>query len=457
MKKLIKQKSVIFALFTCFVFFSAYPVHSRSEEEGLNLIRLGEELFKKNDYEDALNKFSDAQSHIRTEKLRLRLHKNLSLVYYALGKEEGAREHVKKILEINIDYKLDDEIAPKYKTLFLGIQSRLKELLSETKTLVDKKSLFEAITKLEQSKEFKDHPEVVKLKNYIKQLYKTKGSGKPNDDEEKLKPLSKPNIAFFADVGLGRTKTSLLTDAGWEYETTLADVQENNFRISLNSLLDDENKQSFMFIPSLGVIKHFMNKIAVMASINFIESTFSFTSGFNFSWKWLSGPDEGETFHVTKFWQDTGKLTLIPINLNLLLTFESGIKNSKFFLYAGPTFFYTKLHLNGHIGVGIIEDGYVVDWFPLEFKIDEKEILFGGNLGAGLEITLNDEFSLYFGAQFFYFPERKYKWEVVPKIYYGELGNFQISDAEEWDIFKNIPCDIGHSILKIHLGLRFYL
>jgi tetratricopeptide (TPR) repeat protein len=153
------------------IFFIFSPLFSQAEKKGLTLIRSGEALINKTDYENAMAKFEEARHYIYTDTNRLRLYKNISRVYYALGKEKESVAYIMKVLEIKLNARLRGKIAPRYRIMFLDIQRRFKKLIYDVRALADRKLFAEARKRLEQSVEFKNYENnkrVQELKNYIK-------------------------------------------------------------------------------------------------------------------------------------------------------------------------------------------------------------------------------------------------------------------------------------------------
>jgi tetratricopeptide (TPR) repeat protein len=173
MKELIirwRSRGLNFFLSMWIIFFIFSPLFSQAEKKGLTLIRSGEALFNKTDYEKAMARFEEARHYIYTDTNRLRLYKNISRVYYALGKEKESAAYIMKVLEIKLNARLRGKIAPGYRVLFLDTQQRFKKLINDVKALADKKLFTEARKRLEQSVEFKNYEDnkwVQELKDYI--------------------------------------------------------------------------------------------------------------------------------------------------------------------------------------------------------------------------------------------------------------------------------------------------
>jgi len=175
MKELIIERRCrgrIFFLLIGIIFFSLSHLYSQADKKGVALIKNGEVLIKKTEYEKAMAKFEEARHCIYTDTNRLRLYKNISRVYYNLGKEKESVDYIMKVLEIKLNARLRGKIPPRYHILFLDTQRRLKKLRSDVRSLADRKLFAEARKRLEQSEEFKNYKNnewVQELKNYIKE------------------------------------------------------------------------------------------------------------------------------------------------------------------------------------------------------------------------------------------------------------------------------------------------
>jgi tetratricopeptide (TPR) repeat protein len=169
-----RRRKLIFFLLMGIIFFSLSPLYSQAERKGLGLIKCGETLYREAEYEEAKAKFEEALDYIYTETNKLRLYKNISLIYYALRKEKESEDYIMKALEIKLNARLSGKIkiVPRYRILFLKIQRRLKKLISDVRSFTDRKLFSEARKRLEQSEEFKNYKNnkrVQELKNYIKE------------------------------------------------------------------------------------------------------------------------------------------------------------------------------------------------------------------------------------------------------------------------------------------------
>ena len=176
------HRQLFFFLLMGIIFYSLSPLYSEAEKKGVDLIRCGEALIEEAEYEEAKAKFEEAWDYIYTDTNKLRLYKNLSILYHALGKEKESKDCIMKALEIELNARLSGNIkvVPAFRILFLKIQHQLKKLISEVTSLADRKLFREARKRLEQSEEFKNYKNnkrVQELKNYIKEA-KIKDEGK---------------------------------------------------------------------------------------------------------------------------------------------------------------------------------------------------------------------------------------------------------------------------------------
>jgi len=115
MKKFNKSGMAILALliFASAIVSSAFGQIPQSEEKGLKLLEEGESLFKSFKYEEALEKYREAFSYLKSKDSLVRFYLNISQAYYALGDEANTKIMLKKMFELESGKDIDREKYPK--------------------------------------------------------------------------------------------------------------------------------------------------------------------------------------------------------------------------------------------------------------------------------------------------------------------------------------------------------
>ena len=113
------------AFFVLLMFVSAmisnvFSQSPQSEEKGLKLLEEGELLYKTFKYEEALEKYREAFSLLKSKSNLVRFFLDISQAYYALGDEANTKIMLKKIFELERGKELNPDNYPKgYIKIFL--------------------------------------------------------------------------------------------------------------------------------------------------------------------------------------------------------------------------------------------------------------------------------------------------------------------------------------------------
>jgi hypothetical protein len=368
-----------------------------------------------------------------------------------MNDQEGERKALEKAYRIFKD--LASATDEKSIVMYYLMSLKLK------KEFIDKDLLIEYV-----KKEHPDYPTIEKLEFYgeDKKLARDniKRIARQHENEEKAKKLmeqtknmegkssSKGSFALFIDGGIGGNFKIDSFDYGWNWGTDDVSINEGG-----TVKVDPESGTSIGF--SFGMMKLFSPSWGVSVSVSSFNQKFNSESDYQFSWVWYTN----EGYSIDENFTDSGKITLMPINLNLIAVLRLGTSAGINF-YAGPTLYLTKVDLKSHVGysvTGTKSDGYVyVDWFPYEFEISESASIFGANAGLDFEYILGNNIGVYVGIQYFYVPKKEYNWQLIIKRYDGEFGNFYISDPSGNELLENFNSEINLSTYKAHLGFKIY-
>jgi tetratricopeptide (TPR) repeat protein len=311
-----------------------------------------------------------------------------------------------------------------------------KKVLKEAEIDYKNENYNQALIKCDQAYDILPGDKPLKLKRKIKN--KMEG-----------KSFSRGSFALFIDGGIGENFKIDPFDYGWNWDTVNVSVDEGG-----KVKVDPESGTSIGY--SFGMMKLFSPSWGVSASVSSFSQKINSESDYQFSWLWYT--NRGDT--IDENFTDSGKITVMPINLNLIAVLRLG-KSAGINLYAGPTLYLTKIDLKTRLGYSISatkSDGYVyMDWFPYEFQVSESASIFGANVGLDFEYILGNNIGVYVGIQYFYVPKKEYNWQLIVKRYDGEFGNFYISDPSGNDLLEKFNSEVNLSTYKAHLGFKIYL
>jgi len=223
------------------------------------------------------------------------------------------------------------------------------------------------------------------------------------------------------------------------------------------------------FGGSAGLSYFFTKALGISVSASYLQKgEVTFNGSYLFDWTWTSS---GLSYDREGSWEDMGSFSVIPINLNL--TYKMAFGDKTFLaLSGGPSIFLTNVEMNSKAGFGdawsysytIPPLTYVttlVEWFEMDVFIDQKETIFGGNIGLDIEQKIADSIGIFVGFKYFIVPTRTYTWEETrPTTYYGELDNYDWTPTSA-DVGPNIDhfptVDVKFSQWMAVVGLKIHL
>jgi hypothetical protein len=257
-------------------------------------------------------------------------------------------------------------------------------------------------------------------------------------------------FSFFLNGGF--VNKTRITNSGFEWVWG-----DDNLEIYEDCLIDPYSAVGPNFSPGGGFAFQFSNNLGFEVSASYIKQTVFIDSDY-----YLELSTDSDFAEFEKYWENDGKVEIIPISFNLVYKTQigRGIFTS---LRGGVTVFLTRVELYSNIGwADYLEDNqfYYPDYYDLEVDMIERDTLVGLNIGLDVEKRINRNFSLYVGFEYYYAPPRTYYWELFWEEgmeILGELENLILIQAP--DIHADIPVtsDLRISFYRAFGGIKIYL
>jgi len=260
---------------------------------------------------------------------------------------------------------------------------------------------------------------------------------------------TKTEFALTGGYALGNLAATSAYSDTWGPYNYLQSVNENT-AISL------ANKNSFTLGANLSYF--FTPNIGIQIGGAYFAPKGDVTSDWNFTWNWYgydSVSDNG-SFAMTQ-----GKLTTIPIYLNLIAKYRMG--SVEIFGTAGPTIFFNSFEATAS---SIYGDSYyygfgqMVDFFEIPIQIPKTTWTgFGFNAGAGIDFKFSPSVALTLEARYFYCAAKELSWTWTTGTYSSfEYGNFQDWTYNDFSAAESLTTTlkVNPSFFSFSGGFKFY-
>jgi hypothetical protein len=194
------------------------------------------------------------------------------------------------------------------------------------------------------------------------------------------------------------------------------------------------------------------------------------TSVFNYHWTWSSG----ESGSLEQGFDRLGRITTLPLSLNLAARTGTGKIQGAF--SGGLTLFRNTFRADTIFGYGTtkIEPVFVdpnwvltqyVDALPVGLRIPATSwTAVGADLGAALNLMVNDRLAIRLEARYFYCPTKTLAWNFVygnyDGIFYPDIKGQPFGAAEAADLArsgKTFMLPVNPSYVEGSIGVVFYL
>lgn len=174
-----------------------------------------------------------------------------------------------------------------------------------------------------------------------------------------------------------------------------------------------------------------------------------------------------DSFSDDAGWDSSGEISLMPITINLVYSFDIGNK-AKINFFAGPAIIFANIDLFANMGYGVVfieeydtYDLIIPEWFDIPLYISATETLFGGNAGLDIEYRVNNRIALVVGVLYFFAEERDYLWDIdLAATPIGEVNGFSMDVLDDYMGYLNeleVFNTIQFSFFKAFFGIKFYL
>jgi hypothetical protein len=142
---------------------------------------------------------------------------------------------------------------------------------------------------------------------------------------------------------------------------------------------------------------------------------------------------DGSNVQNKKGWAGTGRLTSLPISLDIVARVNAGSLEAQ--VSSGATYFRNTLRADSFFGYGVMRifSTYVApDWvmeqsidaLPVSLTIADKTwYAWGANIGFGLNLRLTGALGFRAEARYFYCPKKNLNWHFVLGAYDGIFSN----------------------------------
>jgi opacity protein-like surface antigen len=194
------------------------------------------------------------------------------------------------------------------------------------------------------------------------------------------------------------------------------------------------------------------------------------TSTFNLNWTWTSGA----TGEMEQGWDRAGGITTIPLSFNLAARIGSGKVQGA--ISGGPTLFHHAFKADTLFGYGVTRiDTEVIDQnVSITQYVDGLDVkltipstswwALGFDLGAGLNIEVNEGLAIRLEARYFFSPSKTLTWQYVygtyNGIFFGDIQGVPFGKAEADGLAasnKKFELTATPSYFQVGLGVVFRL
>lgn len=179
-----------------------------------------------------------------------------------------------------------------------------------------------------------------------------------------------------------------------------------------------------------GYVSYFITRhLGFQLLAEYMKADVPNSANLDFGWTW----SDGSNVQNNKVWTGTGRLTSIPISLDVVVKVNAGRLEAQ--ISGGATYFRNTLREDSVFGYGVMRifTTYVAPDWVMEQSIDALPVgltiadktwyAWGANIGLGLNFRLTGAIGLRGEARYLYCPKKNLSWDFVLGTYNGVFSN----------------------------------
>jgi hypothetical protein len=229
---------------------------------------------------------------------------------------------------------------------------------------------------------------------------------------------------------------------------------------------------------SFGLMYSFSKNWGAALQVGYMPATpIDMKMKYAFSWT-FSTTDNSDSYSLSKEGKDTGDISAIPVNLNVVWTLPLG-RTTFFNISAGASFLFTKLRLYSGMGNGVSYSAVVddlkwkftgsaaydkttktaswVDYYEIKLKSEEQKTSIGFNFYLDLEQKISNMLGIYLGAYYCSVSKADAAWGLVPQsAYEGVFGNLDSNTAGGVSSIPQTKSSVNLSHFSAVVGLKLH-
>jgi len=387
----------------------------------------------------------------------------LSKTYFHLEKNENMNEMLEKLFKLNTEFEFNENEDEVFMQIALNIKNKKDEMLitivlkdeqvikgeflsenDESVTVrtefgietIKKSYILGTIPSLEKFQTHKQEKEIPVKKDIDKSTISTEVIPPKAPKFKRFSiyfQLFYPGVLNVADLNYDSTWTSTYVD-GDNTGNIFSDVSTN------------------LGIAG-GLTYNFNQRLGFSFSYDYLKQNVQLIADYSFSWDFWTGASSD----TNRSWQNNnGSIIIMPISFDLTYAVLLHRRYS-LNLNAGLTIFLSNINLASNIGFSdylVSGTRVYVDWFDIDVKIETKDVIIGGNVGADFEYLVLPNVGFFIGLKYLYAPKKEYVWEIVSQSKYnGVFNNF---DYNTMPPVQEIASTINFSFFKGFGGIKIY-
>lgn len=260
-------------------------------------------------------------------------------------------------------------------------------------------------------------------------------------------------FSISGGYGLAQFDGASTYDYEWDYQY-LEFVRETT-----NLTMKAENA----FSLRAGFTYYFTPAIGLQLGGGFFSSNVPVEGDFTMQHKWTIG---SSTYTNNKTWTGDGKMSVIPIYLNLVGKFNVGFMD--ICLTGGPALYMNSFESNSY--VGFADTLYFIIWpyayqyidgFQIPIEIAKTSwTAFGGNIGLGLDFKVTPQVAISLEGRYFLVPTKKLAYDWIGGTYdgviYEQFEGWEYSEEDLQDYEDMMTeVEVKPSFFAVTVGVKF--